>query len=279
MEEVILENWEDYEKHINKFEKLYETATIAPELLFRGQTNSEWKLETTLERYSSESFSVESYNWFLKEIKPSIESYTNQHWEFKDYKEDPNLPLNPFVPNIEFAVYLRHIGFPSPLLDWSLSPYVAAYFAFNDASEKTSKLVSIYTYWESSIGASLVCKTNPHIQTLTQAVTTHKRHYIQQSRYTFCRVFSAKEAKSLYCSHEKAINQGPKLQTIELEQAQDLLWCYKIPVSEKQKVLQKLDLMNINSYTLFNTKEALANVLARQLLQKRRRGQMVFFKK
>lgn len=262
--EEILENWEEYEKRIQELEKCHNTATNVSPLLFRGQANSEWKLETTLERFTSSTFSVESYNWLTKRIKPNIESYTNRPWEFKDYEEDPTWPFNPCVPNAEFVVYLRHMGFPSPLLDWSLSPYVAAYFAFNNAQEKTNGFVSIYTYWESSVGARLIDKKKPYINTLNRDVKTHKRHYVQQSQYTFCQCFSEKKAKSFYCSHEKALNQEPKMQTINLTQAQDLLWCYKIPTSEKYKVLKKLDLMNITSYTLFNTEEALMNVLARQ---------------
>jgi hypothetical protein len=277
MKVEVLENWEAYEKRIQEFEKMYNDNPITVPHLFRGQANSAWNLETTLERYTSKVFSVEGYNWLLKDIKPYFESYTNQNWKFTDYKEDPSWTINPMMPNAELAVYLRHIGFPSPLLDWSLSPYVAAYFAFNDASENTSKLVSIYTYWESSVGSGIVCKTMPYIFTLTQTVKTHKRHYIQQSRYTFCRVFSEKENRSLYCSHEKALSQAPKLQTVDFEQAQDLLWCYQIPVSEKYKVLKKIDSMNINSYTLFHTKEALASVLARQLIHERTQRERALF--
>src|SRR5579871_975887 len=35
-------------------------------------------------------------------------------------------------PGYDYMAYLRHHGFPSPLLDWTRSPYVAAFFAFRD---------------------------------------------------------------------------------------------------------------------------------------------------
>ena len=48
-----------------------------------------------------------------------------------------------------YMAYLRHFGFPSPLLDWSRSPFVAAFFAFRDdpPGKKPDKR-SVFAYCE-----------------------------------------------------------------------------------------------------------------------------------
>jgi len=45
---------------------------------------------------------------------------------------------------------------------------------------------------------------------------------------------------------------------------QDLLWKYNLPASERIKVLQKLDMMNINSYSLFGTEDSLMDMVAKR---------------
>jgi len=48
-------------------------------------------------------------------------------------------------PAYSYLAHLRHNGFPSPLLDWTQSPYVAAYFAF---ARPQGEQVALYVYCE-----------------------------------------------------------------------------------------------------------------------------------
>src|ERR1039458_5467657 len=85
-------------------------------------------------------------------------------------------------PASEYMAYLRHHGFPSPLLDWSRSPYVAAYFAFSKANQASTWIVSIYVFSGirnriSGNRMSVVYRQGPHVK-------THRRHFLQQSEYT-----------------------------------------------------------------------------------------------
>ena len=50
MDAIKTESWEDFEEKLKKLRA--ENGTEATPLLYRGQGNSEWQLETTLERYT-----------------------------------------------------------------------------------------------------------------------------------------------------------------------------------------------------------------------------------
>ncbi len=182
-----------------------------------------------------------------KDISSHIESITGVRWEIPMFKES-DVEIFPHE-TYPFMAYLRHHRFPSPLLDWTHSPYIAAFFAFNDF--KSQKDAAIFVYIE-HFGTKGFWETEGRISTFSSNIKTHKRHYVQQSKYTICT--KKEDDKNYFLNHEQVFSKNST--------HQDFLIKYTIPASERQSVLRKLDLMNINSYSLFQNEEGLMDTLA-----------------
>ncbi len=169
--------------------------------LFRGLGSSEWGLETTMERsHPSERLddtaSLIRYYRCVTASKSAIETFSGRRWD--KLPEPPEFEklvrshlssagwldtLLMETPGIyEYIVYLRHHGFPSPLLDWSVSPYVAAFFAF-DAPQKGANRVTICAFLRDAIGGG---SNEAQLFAVGPYIRTDPRHLLQQCRYTMC---------------------------------------------------------------------------------------------
>ena len=142
--EITLRTWDDFEDQIaqlfsKRLERKRATDQYISDYLFRGQPDSTWRLTSTLERFTNTLLTLEEYYRILCATKPQVETFTAAKWDqvpsladyLKEIGDEQLLPPGRF-PAYEYFAYLRHHGFPSPLLDWTRSPYVAAYFAFRD---------------------------------------------------------------------------------------------------------------------------------------------------
>lgn len=261
MKEQTLKSWEDFEQAlvgINEETKLLqeETRHHVDYPLLRGVNDSKYHLESTLDRIKRE-MECSDYQTILKIVHKHIVTCTGKKWDLNeeiDYEEEFKLPA------YEFMAYLRHNGFPSPLIDWTRSPYVAAFFAFRDvySTANRKEYVSIYVYREYCGRGKVWSSNEPHIHILGPTIATDSKHYLQQSEYSFC-IKRKKEGKWVFANHED-------ITPYEVEDtgiaAQDALAKYNIPISEQQKVLKKLDLMNITAYSLFGSESSLMETLA-----------------
>ena len=261
MHHEILEGWDHFEKRLREIaeDRLARQIVLGSSgFLYRGQPNSSWSLKTTLERYSTPSFTIERYYQLITAIQAQVETFTEQQWDqrelpnypggYKDWLEE-NQRIFPYnLPGYACMVYLRHHGFPSPLLDWSRSPYVAAFFAFNSAIAVDK--ISIYVYWERPDGIGFHSSA-PSIYHMGPYVKAHPRHFLQQAEYTIGVEF---DAEWKYTPHERAFGKDSV--------HPDALWKFDLPASERVRVLKLLDVYNLNEFSLFDSIESMLGTLA-----------------
>jgi hypothetical protein len=261
MNSIDVKSWEEFEKESRRLveergKSEFKSEILLQHLLFRGQSDANWDLETTLERFSGNRIPVSGYYELIEKIRPEIETLTGRKWhiksvpEYRKWLEAGNDFFNEF-PGYDYMVYLRHHGFPSPLLDWTRSPYVAALFAFSDFSVNAD-MVTIFVYQESTKGSKGYIRSFPHIYCRGQNVTSDKRHFLQKSEYTIC--CATEKDEWFYRSHEETFAAG--------SEGQDLLWKFNIPITEREKVLKRLDEYNLNRFSLFGSEESLLSTIA-----------------
>jgi hypothetical protein len=198
------------------------------------------------------------YYRIVDEIKPQVETFTGLEWDEVRYEESSELSRELAfgkLPAYSYLAYLRHHGFPSPLLDWSSSPYIAAYFAFHAAGPADR---AVYVYAEMDAGGKARSSKQPEIYSFGPNVKTHRRHFLQRSQYTVCirlhQDIPKDEKEWRFAQHDHVFQRNTG--------GQDVLTKFVIPSTERLKVLRRLEEYNLNALSLFGSEESLLETLA-----------------
>ncbi|MEZ5932703.1 MAG: FRG domain-containing protein [Alphaproteobacteria bacterium] len=261
--------WEQFEKRVSddigecerkRQADVDEFASASTRWVYRGHSDKNWRLDTSLDRYlksikkENGNYKINDYYGLLCAIVPSIHSLTTYRFGKIDLD---NLNYDPWKtpPHYELLSFVRHLGFPSPLLDWSYSPYVAAFFAFSNAivleDKRQPQDVAIYALQAWTENGQAYMGGDTRINDCGPYVESHGRHYRQRGTYTLCTV--KKEGNHCLGSYEDVWRQNPENHQIIK---------FVISAGEKEKVLSRLFSMNINDYTLFGDDESLMRMLA-----------------
>lgn len=219
-------DWDDFKKYLLELDK--------KKYIFRGQSQP-WPLQTAFHRHGRSDLSR-----FLNEDVPMLHrklSARTQH--FFDLK-DPD-------QNGAFFNLIQHHGYPTPLLDWTYSPYVAAFFAYQgisnkEASEKynSTDLVRIFIFdkfqWQADLEQiSWLLTSRMHLSLMEFLAINNERMIPQQ----------ALSAVTNIDDIEKYINMQESIRNKKYLSAVDL------PVLERNHVMKELQYMGITSGSLF----------------------------
>jgi len=211
------QSWIEFKRDL--FIDLSVTKINNGDFIFRGHGDSNYKLESTFDRkfpnLIGKEITVESkklLELFKKECDGRIKG-------FSEFKDDYILAL------------ARHHGLPTRLLDWSISPYIAAFFAFSSCQLNNSTDIAIYAL--DSIAPEIDQSTG--FQVLDIEISDNNRQLYQQGKYTLL--------ESHYKSIDEYISHLP-------HKKDPILHKIIIPTTEASTALIDLSLMGINHSNL-----------------------------
>jgi len=132
---IRLTDYEDFDYVIR--EKLLDH----PYMVYRGHQDINWPLRTTIDRL-----------FFDQGKRFPTDEEAEKHLTTFKYSTRGRL-VNGWLPNDDDSWWSlgQHFGLATPLLDWTESPYVAAYFSFVDQS-KTEKMAERVVYAIDPVG-------------------------------------------------------------------------------------------------------------------------------
>lgn len=131
-----LSSWSDFFDFLEQ--EVFDTAGSGngDHLVWRGQRRSDWSLSTSLDRV------FDSLGLLALDAN-ELEAHSSAHLEAFIRASRGRRGHNPVRMGSETDWWAlgQHYGLATPLLDWSRSPFAAAYFAFEEGYESTENRV------------------------------------------------------------------------------------------------------------------------------------------
>ncbi len=261
--EHTVENWQGFLDYIVKF--IPKPDKPYGQMGFRGQErkSSTWRLQPSIARQLPSNCTFEAAlgieRLLLQEFRQ--DGHRNlPNWEIPD-------PRNAYQL-LGWLMAMQQYGAPTRLLDWTFSPYVAAYFAVREAPEEDGVLwmhyypalvkalqappktdVSLGRVDKALAGKAETPSAPPGICAVFQKMQRPERMYAQQGFYMVC--------EDPRRAHDEVMDEIAKKAS-----AEPFLHKMVITSSAKVQFLANLRMMNITGASLFPGADGLGRHVA-----------------
>jgi hypothetical protein len=231
--------WENFKEFVTTNYLNRETV------IFRGQPDNTYKLRTSFHRCQRNNLLR-----YMSEDVPKLRHAVNAVSSFY-------YPPNDFEHLGGLLSLGQHHGYPTPLLDWTFSPYIAAFFAFTESAQRSSPTTAArififdYANWPWQPSPNIIIDPLPTIQFLVLSAHNNPRFVPQQSIASFSNV---DDIESWIRNFEKD-TQRKHLTVID------------IPISERRRITDELRLMGITAGSLFPGIDGLCRSLKEKLFR------------
>ena len=233
-------SWKDFR------EKALSEDMLSGNLIFRGQKSSDFALTTHFHRLGRRN--MRRFFYDLGYLQHAVAATQNR-----------KLDLNNPEEFTELMFLGQHHGFPTPLLDWSFSPFVAAFFAFKDVekNKSTAGYARVFVFdravWQ-SIGlpaVDSVLDPRPALRNLEVLSRDNLRATPQQSIVMFSNMADIENC----IKHFEGIS-GRKI-----------IQYFDIPYSERNIVMAELRHMGITHSSMFPGLDGACQALREKLFK------------